>query len=445
MATQSRPAGAPPSGNNARVTGVADDGATPGPPVRGARAVARVPEAPALILSSLVAAIPAGATGLLLILHVRDLGGSYAFAGLVAGAYAFGAAASAPLVGRTVDRFGQTAVLLATMVLTAAALVLLALLPDTAPDWTLVALATFGGLVHPPVGACTRTLLPAVVRDPHTLHAAYALESSALEASYIAGPLLIGGLVAPVSTRLALVTAAVVLVVGTTWFLTRPASRTWSAAPDAAGERRSRLGALASPGVRVLLLTITAFSVSFGAIEVSVTAFAADLDATSAAGPLLAAWGLGSLVGGVLFANARAPEHPARRLVAVLAVLAAGDALLVLTSGSWVLAAILPLSGLAIAPAFAVVHAMAGVAATKGTSVEAFAWLGTGVSAGFALGAALAGSAADAGGPAAAFGTAAGAVGAAIAVFVLGWARVGGFARAAVAAPADALPAGDPR
>jgi len=390
----------------------------------GIRAVTRIPGAKALIISSLVAAISAGATGLLLILHARELGGSYAFAGLVSACYLFGAAASAPLVGRMVDRFGQTRVLATTMTFTAGALVALALLPDDGPHWSILALSTFGGLLHPPVGACTRALLPDVIADPDTLHSAYALESSALEISYIIGPLVIGGLIAPYSTRWALAACAAVLVVGTTWFLTRPASRRWRPAPRRAGERRSALGALSSPGVRVLLLTVTAFSISFGAIEVAVTAFASELDHRDLAGPLLSTWGLGSFVGGVLVARASAPARPERRLIAVLATLAVGDLLLVLTSGSWVLAGLLPLSGLAIAPALAGVNAMAGMAAAKGTTVEAFAWLGTGVSAGFSIGAALAGAAAELAGPSGAFGIAFGAVAASITVFAIGWRRV---------------------
>jgi MFS family permease len=366
-----------------------------------------------------------------LVLHVRELGGSYTFAGVVAGAYTAGLAASAPVVGRAVDRLGQTLVLGVGMVVTAAAMLALALLPSSTPDWVLPLLAVGGGLVHPPIGACTRALLPQVIDEDDTLHSAYALESSALELSYISGPLVIGGLIASQSTRAGLVACAVVLVVGTTWFITLPASRAWS--PDPGETRRSALGALASRGVRVLLLTLTAFAVSFGAIEVAVTAAATELDAEGATGPLLAAWGLGSMLGGLAVAAAPAPVDPARRLLLTLAVLAGCNLLLVLAAGSWALAGLLPLAGLAVAPVFAVSHAMAGVAARDGTSVEAFAWLGTGVSAGAAMGAALAGGAADGGGSDWAFGVAFVAIAAALVLFLLAWPR-----DADGTAPADA-------
>lgn len=401
----------------------------------GIRAVLRAPGAPSLVVSSLIGAIAAGAIGLLLVLHVRELGGSYAFAGIVAGSYTAGLALSAPLVGRAVDRLGQTIVLGVGMVVTAACMLTLALLPASAPDVLLPLLAIGGGLVHPPIGACTRALLPKVIDDEDTLHSAYALESSALEASYIAGPLLIGGLIAPYSTRWGLAACAAVLVLGTGWFITLRPSREWKPDPGTATLPVGGLGALGSPGVRVLLLVLTAFAVSFGAIEVAVTAFATELDRTGATGPLLAAWGLGSLVGGLAMANAKkAPDDPARRLIIVLAVLAAGNLALVLASSSWLLAGLLPLAGLAIAPAFAVVHAMAGVAAKDGTTVEAFAWLGTGVSAGAASGAALAGVAADSGGVGWSFGVAFGGIAVALLLFVSAWPRVQRLAPAAVSA-----------
>ncbi|MCW3017109.1 MAG: transporter [Solirubrobacterales bacterium] len=367
------------------------------------------PGAARLIIASLVAAIPAGAIGVLLILHVKHLGGSYALAGLTAAGYAIGAALTGPYVGRLVDRHGAIPVLAACMVLTAAAVSSLALLTRDSPDVLFVVLAVVGGLTHPPVGAVTRTLLPTVIKNEGTLHSAYALESSALELSYIAGPALIAGLIASQSTRTALFVDAGVLVLGILWFMSLPAPRQWRpAAPQA--QRHSRLGALSSPSVRLLLLVITAFSVSFGAVEVAVTAAASGLDARSLTGPLLATWGFGSLVGGLLLATRDAPEEAHRRLLWLLAALALGDLALVLTSGSWAFAAFLPLSGLAIAPAFAVVNAMTGISAAQGTSTEAFAWLGTGVSAGFSAGAALAGPAADLGGASGAFGVSLGAV-----------------------------------
>ncbi len=388
-------------------------------------AVRRAPGAARLIVASLVAAVPGGAIGVLLILHVKELDGSYALAGLTAAAYTVGAALTGPYVGRLVDRHRVLPVMATCTVLTALAVCGLATLEADTPGIAFVALALAGGLTHPPVGAVTRTLLPTVIDDEDTLHSAYALESSAQELSYIAGPALIAGLVASQSTRTALFVDAGVLVAGNAWFMSLPAPRRWRLpAANVGGGVHTRIGALTSPRLRLLLLVITAFSVSFGAVEVAVTAAASAQDARSLTGPLLATWGFGSLLGGLLLASRGAPANPQRQLLWLLAGLAAGDLGLVLTSGSWAFAALLPLSGLAIAPAYAVINTMTGISADAGTSTEAFAWLGTGVSAGFSAGAALAGPAADTGGAAAAFGVSLGAVVLAIAVALAGRTRL---------------------
>jgi MFS family permease len=182
--------------------------------------------------------------------------------------------------------------------------------------------------------------------------------------------------------------------------------------------RRGAAGALASPGVRALLVAQACVGVSFGAIEVSVVAFAEHAGARGAIGPLLAAWGLASMAGGALAARHGPPARPVRRLAALFAALAAADALLVAAPGPWELAALLVVAGVAVAPAFAVLYQLAGDVAREGTVTEAFTWLGTGIGLGLAAGSAAGGVlAASAGAPA---GFLAAAAGAALAALVTG-------------------------
>lgn len=75
------------------------------------RSVLSVPGSPALIVSALLARLPLGMYSLAFLLLVRETHHSYAVAGLTVGAYAFCNAASAPLEGRLVDRFGRARVL----------------------------------------------------------------------------------------------------------------------------------------------------------------------------------------------------------------------------------------------------------------------------------------------------------------------------------------------
>ncbi len=361
-------------------------------PAHDAHAVLRTPGVPRLFGASLVGRIPAGALGLLLILRTRELGGPYALGGAAAGALAAGMALGAPLLGRRGDVRGQTGVLALGAALSAGALLALALLP-AAPAALLVALAAAAGLAHPPLSACLRSLWPRLLPDPSRQHAAYALESAALELTYVVGPLVVVGVVASRSPALALGLCAALLGGGTLAFAAHPASRDW--APET-GVKRGRAGALRSPGVRTLLVAQACLGLSFGAIEISVVASAERGGAASATGPLLAAWGLASLVGGLVAARRGAPADPVRRLVALLAALAAADALLLGAPDPAGLAPLLVLAGLAVAPLFAVVYALAGDVARAGTATEAFTWLTTGIAIGLAAGSTAGGALADA-------------------------------------------------
>ena len=92
--------------------------------------VLRLPGVARLLAVSLVGRMPGAALGLVLVLRVRDLGGSYALGGLVSGAFALGLAAGAPLLGRAVDARGQTRVLTFAAALSGVALTALAAVPD---------------------------------------------------------------------------------------------------------------------------------------------------------------------------------------------------------------------------------------------------------------------------------------------------------------------------
>ena len=67
--------------------------------------------------------------GIAMLVHAEHLTGSYAAAGIVAGAYAVAIGVGGPLLGRLVDRRGQAPVLVASAAAAAAALAALALVP----------------------------------------------------------------------------------------------------------------------------------------------------------------------------------------------------------------------------------------------------------------------------------------------------------------------------
>src|SRR5206468_4367159 len=104
---------------------------------------------------------------------------------------------------------------------------------------------------------------------------------------------------------------------GTLAFSATRESRGWRPAP--ARGRRPRGGALRSPGLQTLAIAVALAGATFGAIEVAVPAACQAAGAKGATGPLLALWGVGSLVGGLAAARAAAAPDAARRLGLLLA------------------------------------------------------------------------------------------------------------------------------
>ena len=156
--------------------------------------------------------------------------------------------------------------------------------------------------------------------------------------------------------------------------------------------------------MQTLVIVLIAVGVLLGADEVAVTAAAKTLDGTTAAAPLLAVWGAGSFIGGLLVTRLGGGARSAAGLALLLAALTVGHLALIPADGSVLtLGVVLLFAGAAIAPTEASVYAMVDHAAPPGTMTEAFAWLATAMAVGGAAGAAGAGIVADRAGPAAAF------------------------------------------
>jgi MFS family permease len=398
-----------------------------------------------MLTLSIIARLPLAMFSIGLLVHAQRLTGSYAAAGLVTAAYAVALGIGGPLLGRVVDRRGQTLVLTTTAATSLVLLVVIAVLPEGVALGALIALSAGIGLATPPVSACVRTLLS----DPR----AFAIEASAVELCWVFGPPLALGAGALISTGAALVGAGAVLLGGTLAFAAHPASRAWRPAVRGgaahgkvargeaahgeaahgevahgevahAGAARGEVargevargeaahreaahriagpsrGALRSGELRVLVAVMVAVGAIFGATEIGVTTAAETLGNAAAAGPLLGVWGVGSLLGGVWLAR-RGGVAP---LVPLLLALAAGHtALAGAALNVFALAVGLLLAGAAIAPTYAVVYGLVERATPAGAITEAFAWLATAVSVGAALGSAIAGSVADAFGPSAVF------------------------------------------
>ncbi len=361
-----------------------------------------------LLALSIAARLPEAMLGIGLIVHTQRLTGSFALAGLAAAAYGLAAGASGPPLGHLIDRRGATLVLASSASLQALLLGAIALAPAHAPAAAPVLLAAGIGLATPPVGACLRTQLPSLLADSGTVGRAYALETSLIELTWVAGPPLVLGLGACWSTGGALAVVGLIMLASTLAFTLQPLSRDWK---PATGLARKRGGSLRTPAMRTLTLALFALGILLGADEVAVTAAAKALSGnTAAAAPLLALWAAGSFVGGLLASRFSDRLGRAGGVVIGLFAIAAGHLVLIPAafSGTCLLAAALVCAGSTIAPTESAVYALVDAAAPAGTVTEAFSWLGTAMAVGSAAGASVAGLLAQQFGAPAAFALGAG-------------------------------------
>ncbi|HUB76322.1 MAG TPA: MFS transporter [Solirubrobacteraceae bacterium] len=336
-----------------------------------------------LLTIGLFARLPIGMTALGLILLLRGAGRSYALAGLADGAFALGVGVAQPLLGRMVDRVGLRRVMLPLALAFPAGIVTIALAGKSAPAGALAALAFATGALLPPVGAAMRAIWPQLVA-PDLRATAYSIEAIVQELTFIVGPPVVAALAASSSPRDALLATAALGGGGAACFALI-AHRASERQPPARGH------ALQSAGARVVLTLSLLLGASFGSAEVAMPAFAEHHGARAAAGGLLAAVALGSLLGGVLFGTRTTEANVIARLERGLVLCALTLAPLLLARSLAAMGVLMLVSGLPIAPTFAATYVLLDRVAVAGTATETFAWNTTAIFAGAALGNALGG------------------------------------------------------
>jgi MFS family permease len=348
--------------------------------------------APAFV-ASLVGRLSLGMTSLAILLLVRQSSGSYGAAGAVSAAYAIAFAVGAPARARSADRQGPVPVMLRCAVVQPLALVTLAVLGDR--DWPVGVLflpAIIGGLFVPPLGAVMRALWAA--RLPvRSLPTAYSMESVLIELCFVIGPTLVAGITVWLGPAAALIASAVTSMVGGVGM---GVSRGVKAVRPHADVIRGRAGPLASPAVRILLLTIVWVGASFGAVEVAMPAFAEETGSRPAtAGILLAVWSAGSMLGGLVYGGLTTERPHTTQMRILVTTVAVSSVLPLLAPGPVSMGVALLLYGSTIAPFMACNSVLLGAAAPRGTTTEAFAWSSSMIFGGVAIGTAVAGTLID--------------------------------------------------
>ncbi len=365
-----------------------------------------------MLLPYLVGRLPVSMVLLALLLMVRASERSFGRAGLVSAVYGVGAALSAPLLGRLVDRTGQTRVLVACGLSYAATLSWTVFATAHLSFVLVLAGAALAGVAAPPTSACMRALWPSLVSDDDLRETAYALDALLIEASELAGPLFVAGAVALAGPSVAVLLAAALTSGGALLFALAPPSR--AAVPT----RRDFhwAGPLRIGGVRSLIAVIFVSTVGIGAFEVAVVGFAAHHGGAAGAGVLLACVTAGSIAGGLFYGGRRWGMPITGQLTVLLTIVAGLSLLPLLATNRVVMSGLLVLTGVAVAPSLVAQLSLMSRLTAPDTRTEAFMWGATANFGGVAIGTAIAGWLVERLGSDAAF--VAAAVGAGLAVLV---------------------------
>ena len=381
--------------------------------------ILRRPGALRFSAAGLLARFPMSMVGISTILAVQDLYGSYSAAGAVSAANIVATAVGAPLLARLVDAHGQARVMAPALVASSASLLALAAAAQhRAAPWSLIALSALAGALSGSMGSLVRSRWTALLKSPDDIHTAFSLEAALDETAFMIGPVLATALCTtpalPVTSGW--IAAMALQTGGGLWFLSQRATepaphrrrRRRTAGPGRGDGERARGPAAPEPtphrpvlahgavvSIAVIFLTSGAM---FGANDVTVVAFATELDQKPAAGAALAAWAAGSFLAAIAYGSRPWGWPLWKQLAAGALALALGASTFAVAPNLAVVSGLYALTGLAIAPTITSGNNIVQVTVAPSQLTEGLAWVSTALNIGVSLGSMVAGRVLDASG-----------------------------------------------
>lgn len=332
--------------------------------------------------------LPIFSTSVLLMLHVTGrLGRSWTEAGVVSAVATIAIAVSGPWRGKLLDTYGLRRVLLPSVVITGSAW---AVAPFVG-YWPLLILAGTAGLFVVPIFSVSRQGVIAAVPSEER-RTALSVDSVAVELAYMSGPALALWISTQVGTAWTLFGVQMFAAAGSAllWWFDPPLHEETTADESATVPRstwfRSRFV--------MLCLAAAATTVVLIGCEVAVISALKDWGDEGQLGLVFAAWGLGSIVGGLTYGALARGFSP----FPMLAGLALVSLPMALATSAVAVAALGLIAGLLCAPTItATVDAVSRAVPVRARG-EAMGWHGSSMTAGSALAAPIAGTAIDVGG-----------------------------------------------
>jgi len=364
-----------------------------------------------ILALSAVVRVPLFAASIVVVLHVVDhLGRTYAEAGVVSAVLAVGLTISGPWRGRRLDQLGLRRAV-------APSLLVLAVGWSVAPwvgYWPLVVIVGIAGLFTVPSFSIIRQVMLAAVR-PEQRTLALSVDSVVTELCFMVGPVL-GVLAASyLPTTVALLLCQLLSVAGAAviWLVDPPlrhADELLEGIIEQPRRRGVRWPAWAGPRVVVTLACAVTATLVLTSGDLGIVAALREWGHDASIGWMLALWGGGSAVGGLVYGALR--HHPPAYVPLLL--LSGTTALCALADDRLWFALLLVVSGAFCAPTLTATVDDLTRAVPARVRGEAMGWHGSALTLGGALGAPVLGAAIDGAGWEAAF-VLAGVVGLAVA------------------------------
>ena len=252
--------------------------------------------------------LPAGMMTLAIILAIIMLMGSYAVAGIVAAATMLGMALCAPFTGRLVDSFGQSRVLLISMLFNLLGTISLILSIKFIASIFIMCCAGFiAGASRLSTGTLARSRWAYVIQQldfeqrEGKLHSAYTFESIVDEVVFVSAPLLVTYLCTQFNVLSGLIACLVTYLLGALLLSVQLKTQ-----PPAHPDQPKNIFTLgATPGLMSIALAILFIGISAGSIEVIVVARATQLDLRNFIGTFMAILAIASMMAGFWYGTQR--------------------------------------------------------------------------------------------------------------------------------------------
>ncbi|GAB4003264.1 MFS transporter [Nocardioides ultimimeridianus] len=351
--------------------------------------VLRIPLVRRILLLGMIVRVPLWAGSIALTLHVvTHLHGSYADAGFVAAVQAAALGISGPWRGRLLDRLGVRRAITPS-------LVVLALTWSIAPwvgYWPLLGLASLAGLFTVPSFSIVRAVLIGAVPE-HQRTTALSIDSIATELTFMVGPVLgvLAATTLPTPTALFACEMASLAGSALIWWA-NPSLQGAHDAVEPAGAERRRLR-MTLPILTVLAMSMAAVIILTGE-DLGTVATLREWDMPGSIGWMLALWGLGSAVGGLLYGAL----HTRPSATVLLLLLGLSTVAVPLAQETVGFTVILFLSGAFCAPTMTAMTTLLSHLVPPANRGEAMGWHGSAMMLGSAAAGPLIGVALDGGG-----------------------------------------------